>query len=213
MMGTFPQGIYISEDDGATWTESNVGWTRDGCFRLVSHPRDPDHVFAGTYNGINQSRDFGKIWERSDQGWPPEQWVFSIDFSPQDPEIMVACSKNGENEGRGRDDFRGTVMRSDDGGDSWYHITNGLNPEQEFYEILFDKNDPEVVYLAAQQQGVMISVDGGMSWENWNDGLDGALPATNGNNVTRCLVLSSDGESLIFGTNGSGVYQRKRYQR
>ena len=213
MIGTFPQGIYISEDAGAHWRESNIGWSTDGVFRLVSHPEEPAIVYAGTYNGINRSGDFGGHWEVADIGWPDEQWVFSIDFDPRDPSIMYACSKNGEEEGRGREGFRGIVMKSTDNGDNWFEITGGLESDQEFYEILVDRHDSRILYLAAQRQGVMISTDAGASWRSWNQGLPIKRPATNGNNVTRCLVISADGEQLYFGSAGAGVYRRKRLQR
>ena len=213
MIGTFPQGIYISEDAGKSWHESNIGWTMDGVFRLVHHPQQPSLIYAGTYNGVNRSCDFGKHWEVSDTGWPDEQWVFSIDFDPRNPSIMYACSKNGENEGRGTEGFHGMVMKSTDGGDTWFDIMTGLDAGQEFYEILVDRHDSQVLYLAAQDQGIMVSTDAGNNWRSWNEGLFNKRPGTNGNNVTRCLILSADGELLYFGSAGAGVFQRKCYRR
>ena len=212
MLGTFPQGIYLSENGGKSWHESNVGFSMDGVFRLVHHPEKHDLVFAGTYNGINRSDDFGRHWQVADSGWPEEQWVFSIEFDPENPYIMYACSKNGENEGRGREDFHGIVMKSSDGGDSWSSIMSGLDPGQEFYEILVDRFDSKVLYLAAQEQGVMLSTDGGQNWRSWNEGLFNPRPGTNGNNVTRCLLLSADGSTLYFGSAGAGVFRRGHYR-
>jgi len=209
MIGTFPQGIYISRDGGKNWKESNLGWTLDGVFRLVNHPTNPDIVYAGTYNAINISYDFGGHWQMLDEGWPGEQWVFSIDFDLDNLSIMYACSKNGENEGTGVDGFRGIVMKSEDWGAHWKEIMNGLSKDQEFYEIIVDKFNYNILYLAAQRQGVMISRDAGESWSSWNEGLTNPIPATNGNNVTRCLALSADGSILYFGSFGSGVFRRK----
>ena len=115
-LGTFPAGIYKSYDGGNLWQEHNAGWTNDGVFSLVAHPQDPETIFAGTYNGINRSSDGGRHWELWDTGWPEEQWVFKIGFDPRNPDVMYACSKNGENEGRGTEGFHGTVMKSLDGG-------------------------------------------------------------------------------------------------
>jgi len=213
IMGTFPQGIYKSGDGGKTWKESNIGWTNDGVFSLICHPENPEIVYAGTYNGINRSLDFGEHWEMWDNGMPAEQWVFSIDFDPANPDIMYACSKNGEEEGAGREGFRGTVVKTTDGGKNWVEIINGLEDEhegltQEFYKIIVDRFDPDILYLAAQHDGIFISQDGGGSWGLWNEGLTNSTPGSNGNNVTNTLILSADHSMLYFGTSGSGVWRR-----
>jgi photosystem II stability/assembly factor-like uncharacterized protein len=206
--GTFPAGVYKSTDGGVSWRESNVGWTNDGVFSLVFHPENPDIIYAGTYNGVNRSTDGGAHWEIWDQGWPSEQWVFSIDFDPRNPTVVYACSKNGENEGRGREGFHGTVMKSTDGGAHWFEITTGLNVDQEFYKIIVDKRDPDALYLATQYEGVFISRDGGAHWLPWNEGLTNPVAGTNGNNVTNTMVQSADGLYLYFGSAGSGVFRR-----
>jgi photosystem II stability/assembly factor-like uncharacterized protein len=206
--GTFPAGIYKSTDDGQSWRESNVGWTNDGVFSLVFHPENPDIIYAGTYNGVNRSTDGGAHWEMWDEGWPDEQWVFSIDSDPRDPNVMYACSKNGENEGTGREEFHGTVMKSLNGGASWFPITTGLNVNQEFYKIIVDRRDPDTLYLATQYDGVFISHDGGALWLPWNEGLTNPVAGTNGNNVTNTMVQSTDGLYLYFGSAGSGVFRR-----
>jgi len=213
IIGTFPQGIYKSSDGGHTWKESNLGWTNDGVFSLVCHPDNPEIVYAGTYNGMNRSLDFGDHWEMWDNGMPGEQWVFSIDFDPTNPDIMYTCSKNGENEGRGVDGFRGTVMKSTDGGANWFEITDGLVIEgeglqEEYYKIIVDHYDPNILYLAGQHEGIYKSRNGGDSWELWNDGLTNHTPGTNGNNVTNCLAMSADHSMLYFGTDGTGVWRR-----
>jgi len=221
LIGTFPAGIYSSEDGGETWSESNIGWTLDGVFCLISHPEQPDVVFAGTYNGVNLSLDFGEHWEMWDNGWPDEQWVFTIAFDPEDPNIMYACSKNGENEGAGRPDFHGTVMKSLDGGQEWFPIVDGLALDQEFYDLIVDPVDGNTLYLASQRDGMYISRDAGALWESWNEGLKGTewfpwneglqgiVPATNGNNVTRMLALSGDYRYIYFGSFEAGIFRRE----
>ena len=207
-LGTFPAGIYKSTDGGVGWRESNVGWTNDGVFCLVFHPDNTDVIYAGTYNGLNRSLDGGEHWEMWDNGWPVEQWVFDIEFDPRNPDIMYACSKNGEDMGRGREGFHGTVMKSTDGGASWLQIANGLNVNNEFYNIVIDPVSPDILYLATQGEGIFISHDSGNSWNPWNEGLSNLQSGTNGNNVASVLALSADGKVLYFGTNGSGVWRR-----
>jgi len=205
-IGTFPGGIYKSTDAGQTWRESNVGWTNDGVFCLVTHPDDPEIIYAGTYNGMNVSWDAGAHWEMWDEGWPDEQWVFAIDFDPRDPDVMYACSKDGSNEGQGREGFHGTVMKSLDGGAHWLPITQSLSTDCEFYKILVDDHNPDTLYLLAGG-GIYISHDGGERWTPWNEGLTDTRAGL-GNNVTDTFTLTCDGRYLFFGTFGSGVFRR-----
>lgn len=207
--GTFPAGVYKTNDGGEHWLEKSVGWTNDGVFCLVCHPDEANVVYAGTYNGVNRSLDGGEHWEMWNAGWPPEQWVFHIAFDPVDPDVMYACSKNGENEGNGRHGFHGTVMKSTDGGAHWFPITAGLDPGQEFLRILVDPIDRQTLYLATSSQGVWISRDAGESWREWNEGLDAREAGTNGNNVANVLAFSADRNTLYFGTLGAGVWKRE----
>ena len=121
---------------------------------------------------------------------------------------MYACSKNGEEEGRGAEGSHGTVMKSLDGGAHWFPITAGLELKQELYDIIVDPVQPDVLYLATSGRGVFISRDAGRLWEAWNEGLTVVMAGTNGNNVTKVLALSADAETLYFGTNGAGVWRR-----
>ncbi len=201
--GTSPAGIYKSADGGQRWRESNVGWANDGALSLVFHSENPDIIYAGTYNGISRSMDGGEHWQKLNQGWPEEQWVFSIAFDPVDSNVMYACSKNG---GVSREGFRGTVMKSTDGGSNWFSITNGLSLNQEFYKVIVDKNDPDIIYLVTQKEGVFISRNGGDSWLPWNEGLTNL--SIDGNNIPDPMVQSIDGKYLYFGSAGSGVFRR-----
>ena len=124
------------------------------------------------------------------------------------PETLYTCSKNGENMGRGRDGFHGTVMKSTDLGESWFPITTGLNTNQEFYELIADPYHPGTLYLATQYEGVFISRDGGALWLPWNEGLSNLLAGTSGNHVSSPMVLSADGRHLYFGSAHSGAFRR-----
>jgi hypothetical protein len=94
------------------------------------------------------------------------------------------------------------------GGASWFPITTGLS-DQEFYKIVVDKYEPDILYLATQSEGVFISQNGGDLWESWNDGLTNVIAGTNGNNVTNTMTLTADGRYLFFGSSSSGVFRRK----
>ncbi len=205
---TFPGGVFKTTDAGLFWRERNVGLGVVGVLTLVSSPADEQMLFAGTTNGVARSSDGAATWQPWDAGWPPGQWVFSIAFDPTNPDIIYACSKNGENHGEGRQGYRGTVMKSTDGGATWFEITTGLDLDQAFYTILIDRFDPNVVYLATEREGVFISRDGGATWSSWNEGLWNRVTGGNGYQGADVLELSADGRLLYFGTAGSGVWRR-----
>ena len=62
LVGTIGQGVMKSIDDGATWTRASVnqGMHSDCIVRsLVTHPRRPEMIYAGTDMGLYQSDDGG----------------------------------------------------------------------------------------------------------------------------------------------------------
>ncbi len=201
---TFPAGIYKTSDDGVIWREHNVGLENDGVLTLVSNPADHRVLYAGTIDGIARSIDGGATWHSWDAGWPSQQRILSIAIDPADPDTLYACSSDAKD----LEHVGGTVMKSTDGGATWFEITTGLDPEQGFLTLLLDRFDPSTVYLATQSDGVYITRDGGATWTSWNDGLWSRVTSSDGLNVNAVLQLSADGRLLYLGTSGSGVWRR-----
>jgi photosystem II stability/assembly factor-like uncharacterized protein len=84
--------------------------------------------------------------------------------------MAMAYLKNGENEGTGREGFHGVVMKTNDGGQHWFEIMNGLSRNQEFCNIVVDRFDPQTVYVAHEHGGISRTIDGGNTWTEWKDG-------------------------------------------
>ena len=208
-LGTFPAGFYKTIDGGLTWREINVNFTIDGAFSMAFHPYNKNVIFAGTYNGISRSDDAGETWRRWDSEMPPELWVFSIVFDPSDPDVVYAAAKNGENMGTGRDDFRGTVLKSTDCGESWFEITEGLEVRNEFYQLVMYPYNYDVLFVSTGC-GIYMTQDGGESWTPINDGLKlpgGMVGSGIVNNVANNLALDAEGRFLYLGTMGRGVFK------
>lgn len=64
------------------------------------------------------------------------------------------------------------VFRSDDHGDSWEEINNGLSETGNWVRDLYAEDG--LLYAAVEQQGVYISSDQGNNWILKNNGLEGA---------------------------------------
>ncbi|MCW3990738.1 MAG: YCF48-related protein [Candidatus Bathyarchaeota archaeon] len=208
-LGTFPTGFYRTLDGGLTWREINTNFTIDGAFSMSFHPYNKSVIFAGTYNGVSRSDDSGETWRRWDRGMPQELWVFSIVFNPLNPDIVYAAAKNGENMGTGREDFRGTVLKSTDGGANWVEIANGLHLWNEYYQLVMYPYNYDVLFVSSGQ-GVYMTEDAGGSWTMINGGLEvsgGMVGSGIVNNVANNLALDAEGRFLYLGTMARGVFK------
>jgi photosystem II stability/assembly factor-like uncharacterized protein/predicted secreted protein len=204
--GHFPSGFFISEDNGHTWNASNLGIGNDGMFSLSMHPYNRNILFAGTYNGVVKSVDGGKTWEMKSNGMPLEQWPYTVAIDDINLNIMYVSTKNGQNKGFcHRNEFCGVVMKSTDGGESWFKIMNGLDDKSEFYTLLIYPLDHNILFLSTSN-GVYLSNDAGNSWEAINNG----LPVTRNqvrDNVADNLALTPDNKNLILGLVNYGVWK------
>lgn len=207
-LGHFPGGFFVSNDGGRSWESSNIGLGNDGMFSLAVHPNHPEVLFAGTYNGIVRSIDGGRSWQDTSEGMPPEQWPFSVVIDDEHPELMYTATKNGASKGfcdRNRDTFCGTVMRSENGGATWSYITEDLPADAEYYMIVIDPRDHDVLYLSSSR-GVYGSANRGDSWTLMNQG----LPVEEffiRDNVAHNMEMTPDGRSLVLTIVGYGVWR------
>jgi len=204
--GHFPSGFFVSEDNGHTWRDSSLGLGNDGMFSLTMHPQDHNIIFAGTYNGVSKSVDGGRTWEIKSNGMPSEQWPYTVAIDASNPDIMYASTKNGQNKGFcHRNEFCGIVMKSTDGGESWFEITNGLDDKSEFYTLLIYPKNHDVLFLSTSN-GVYWSKNAGDSWEAINDGLPSIFNQVR-DNVADNLAITADNEHLILGLVCYGVWK------
>ncbi|MFC1787072.1 family 16 glycoside hydrolase [Halobacteriota archaeon] len=204
--GHFPSGFFVSDDNGNTWEDSSLRLGNDGIFSLSMHPHDHNILFAGTYNGVAKSVDRGRTWELKSEGMPSEQWPYTVAIDDDNPYIMYASTKNGQNKGFcNRNDFCGVVMKSVDGGESWFKIMNGLNDRSEFYTLLIYPSNHDVLFLSTNE-GVYLSRDAGDNWEAINSGLPSKHNQVR-DNVADNLALTPDNRYLILGLMDYGVWK------
>ncbi len=133
---------------------------------LTIDPSDPDRLYAGSGSGgLWRSENGGDSWEPLTDALPAPH-ISAVAVNPQNPsEILIGTGvgqvpTNTLASGIG-------VFRSTDGGMSW-NETNFSFPatnQVSVYELVWDADLPEKVYLAATN-GLYQSTDGGENWDN-----------------------------------------------
>lgn len=90
----------------------------------------------------------------------PHDDIFAVKVSPnyqQDRTLLI--------------NVRGNILRSQDGGDSWQTIVNGLDHQYEFSALDIAAQSPKILFLASLGDGIYKSENGGDSWIKVNQGL------------------------------------------
>ncbi|NUM79713.1 hypothetical protein HUU42_02825 [bacterium] len=152
-------GVFRTSNGGLNWTP--VGLFNSGVLSLMIAPNGD--VYAGTETeGIHRSTDNGASWQQVH----PAGTICSFTHHP-----------NG-------DLFAGThgdILRSTDGGDSWFTAAN--LPAIEVPSMLVDHSGN--IFAGTIWGGVFISTDAGVTWNRTND-------AQTGNNVWALGINSAN---------------------
>ncbi len=176
-------GIYKSDDGGATWRHSGL---RDGqqIAALLVDPHNPQRVFAAVLGhpygpnserGVFRSLDGGAHWSKvlyRDEN----TGAVDLAFDPHNPRTVYAVLwaarqgpwENGHFEGQGSGLFRST-----DGGDTWTQLHGGLpTPADGLGRIGIGiaPSDPNRIYALVQAHngGLFRSDDAGVTWKRVN---------------------------------------------
>ncbi len=155
-------GIYKSEDAGLLFHKvqgipSSARRTRV----LMQDPNDLNIVFAGTTEGLFRSNDAGKTWTRTTG---PEIIVNDVSVDKADSKHVLIATN------------RGGVLSSEDGGDTFHSSNAGFSARQ-ITAIQRDRDQGGTVLVGVVNDkewgGVFRSDDGGLSWLQRSEGLQG----------------------------------------
>jgi photosystem II stability/assembly factor-like uncharacterized protein len=148
-------GIRVSRDGGATWQDADSGLSRKYTESIRVDRRRPGRLLAGTEDGLFLSENGGQSWRRA--GAAGFQ-VMHIEQSPQDPCLWLGVTQRG-----------GAFVSRDCGGS--FENLGRVGVDRNLYDIAFDPTTAGRLALAGWGPGVVVSEDGGKTWQARNHGL------------------------------------------
>lgn len=180
-------GVYRTDDGGANWQPRNVGvraqflppenWYPEfgQCVhKIVSHPSNPNRLFLQNHWGLYRSDDGADSWTDIANGVPSD-FGFALDIDPNAADTAYIIPLES-------DEFRCTpeaklrVYRTQNAGESWEPLANGLPQENAFETILrdgmsTDELNPTGIFFGTRNGKLYGSNDAGSSWRALEEGL------------------------------------------
>jgi photosystem II stability/assembly factor-like uncharacterized protein len=169
------RGLYKTTDAGRTWTRVLYVDTLTGATDVAIDPRDPNVIYAATYQRIRaafgfngggpgsalwKSTDAGATWTKLENGIPAgDKGRIQFDISRSNPDVLIALIETAGGAGGGTGTYR-----TDDAGATW-RMTSRNNPRPMYFSKPFiDPTTDQRVW----ELGVTVykSEDGGTTFQN-----------------------------------------------
>lgn len=202
-VGSEPAAVFRSSDGGESWSECKgftgipeaENWFFHGerashVRELRSDQRSPDTIYAGIeVGGIVRSRDGGATWE---QLHGTDDDVHLVDLNAAHPQRIYAATAV-------------APFRSDDGGDHWELINDGLQRSYTLH-ITSAPDDPDLVLVSVSNGAgrkdpqLYRSTDGGRSWNLIE------YIGSDGDMVVAIDWESGNNERVYAGTDGGRIF-------
>lgn len=164
--------VWMSQDGGYSWGSPIFGPGPEKGVAAVFHPSVPNVLFLATNERLLIGTKAGRDWMASTP---------SLKFKWRPQSILVSARKVNRmyiaTEGDG-------VYRSDDAGHTWVAANFGLPrsigaaPVASIESTVLDPTDPDVVYAAAEAEGVFKTTNGGRTWIRVSAGLPEPISRT-----------------------------------
>src|SRR5256885_8312287 len=209
------QHVWKSTNEGQSWVKISPDLTRHDPKTMGASggPITKDNTGVETYATVftiaPSARDAGVIWAGSDDGYVQvtrnggTSWknvtpkalgdfarISLIEASPFRAGTAYVVANRYQ-----QDDFKPYVFRTDDYGESWTAISNGVAPNDFARAIREDSKRTKLLYLGTEH-GIYVSFDDGANWQS----LKQNLPDTPVHDI------AVDDRDLVIATHGRGFY-------
>ena len=209
------QHVWRSTNEGQSWTKISPDLTRHDpktmgssggpitkdntgvetyatVFTIAPSPKDGGVIWAGSDDGYVQvTRSGGASWKNvTPKGIADFARISLIEASPfRAGTAYVAANRYQQ------DDFKPYVFRTDDYGETWTAITNGVPPNEFARAIREDTKREKLLYLGTEH-GIYVSFDDGVRWESLRQNLPD----------TPVHDIAVEERDLVIATHGRGFY-------
>ena len=187
-------GVFVSTNDGSSWTAANRGLPTGIIVNSLAFDSDQHQLWAATNLGIYRSSDIGMLWQALNDGLPSTVGVNTV---------LPAAIDGGEKSLVFAGTSRG-FFRSQDDGARWSPSQESLSGTS-VKAILIDYHIVTTVY-AGTGIGVLRSDDNGQNWAGTASGLprDVAVQGlASGDNGYNQLYAATNGIYLYPGNNNA----------
>jgi hypothetical protein len=187
----------------AVTTQVKTDWRRIGTLTLAEGLASPssggavERVLFLDDGRLQAALPGGHVWQTADgENWTPAETMPAAERTTSAFRLPEAGAILRESRGGPAVLFAGgsQLWRSEDSGRTWSNLTQTRGGRESSVlgapvnDLAVDPGNPDRIAVAAAS-GVWVSLDGGLSWQGWNDG----LPAFR---VTRILAAPAGGRGV-----------------
>ena len=226
--GVEPAALFRSDDRGETWSLVHGLWDHPhrerwtpgfgglGLHTVLIDPRDPQRLHVAiSAGGVYRSDDGGATWLARNEGIRTPAAADVPDPYPEFGQCVHKVARDAVNPDRLYAQNHGGLYRSDDRGDTWIDVANGV-PSDFGFPIVAHPSAGDTAYVLPLQSDayrctpdgrcrVYRTTDAGKSWLALGEG----LPSQHAHlTVLRDAFCADDGDppGLYFGTRTGQVY-------
>ncbi|MCA9170869.1 MAG: hypothetical protein KDB23_24505, partial [Planctomycetales bacterium] len=191
-LGISTGGHYLSEDGGESFAAANVGvgagfvpdpYPEFGqcVHKIAGHPDVPGRLYMQNHGGwedrpgigVLRSDDHGHTWRSIAEGLPSD-FGFPMVVHPHDPDTIYVVPLDPQT--RTCPGAAPAVWRSENGGDGWQRLDNGLPAEDSYFTVLrdgmtIDNFKSPALFMGTTTGQLWIGKDGGEDWSCLFDSL------------------------------------------
>jgi len=185
VMTSFGDGVYKSYDAGQTWKHIGLTQTRH-ISDVVINPQNPDIVYVGAQGALHGNSSDRGVYKSVDGGTTWKKTLFvndstgvsSLVMDPSNSRILYAATwQHRRLPWTVRSGGEGcSIWRSDDAGETWKKINNGLPGELGKIGLSVSRANPSRVYAIVEAEkskaGVYRSDNGGKTWSHMSSNQD-----------------------------------------